>query len=949
MMAANDIENILQFRETFNLQSFIQKHLASDNRDAEYHVLNAHVVGQEGDGSVLVSWDGKESNESPYLVTKVGHYATVQGKPVYQELYKYNERVHIVSATVNSPLTLLAFTIVKGEGGRDGGGDTSYLSLCAEIHPQGRTFTLELNCDFTLSRKLQFLPQGSTTPKSSNNNTAVRQSRHGHHGNSNVAPSSSCLVYSSKLLVVVPGAYITTYTITLQQAHNVSQGGGTTTPRTTGMMIMDFEEDKPPVTPHPLDWYQWDPKQQWLYYARLESKPNLLILSCIAFTSNPYEQVFSLCLNLPYPSDRYKTGPHPSTSSSSVATPPQWPTPQIDLTTPARHLNIQVVHSRKEDHLMCVCMQHCSKESPMTTTQGDNSADYDYVLAVEEMVEYSVYMIHNRHVIHGQVPFSVLPTSNLRIHFMMVGKFLTAYIPGVMLHLLNVHPQVDPCHHLVLEPGLSPPLPVVAGGVGPGVTAPARTYSSSFSSSSSSFVGWREPLLCNAVCAQSSFETTSVLDCLSQIIYECILCPGALLGMFKATESTSLRIDLLHLAIVSLRLQNLALSMVEHVCLSPVTLDTHQIFAEFILAFAYNNTLVSHVQRFITSQLPLTTTWPSFNGGVYRNEGVYAYLKIALIDESFVKRLQVMVQVSQHKLESAEDLLACKIGTDGSEAIQDLLYFNVITTQPRLKRVKISSLVDYHDSHAATGQAASVPKRIGPFRRIIGVVRAATIGKVQKLTPTGLPFLEPDSDLDAQINVANQNLKDVLVSAIGSQLASSSRSIVRDQLDTFYIPELGRESCELLKVVWQSLGLGRDTHPLNNTLYRQATPLEQILFDLLEAYLHAHSELCIPTPSGFHTLYTCLGFMCLEPVVFLQYFAHGGFQITMNFVEKAVQSSDDAHLQEGSGERGETRRRDELLYNVICDLPEPERSKAFASWSNPEVKLMVCATQEDGR
>ena len=903
---------------------------------------NAHVVGQEADGSVLVSWDGKGSNDNPALVTKVGHYTTAQGKAVYQELYKHNERVHIASATINSSLTLLAFTIREEDQG-----EATYLSLCAEIHPQGRTFTLELNCGASHFRKLQFLPLSPgtpSTPKPSNNASTMRQSRHGHHGNSSSAPS--CLCYSSRLLVIVPSAFIVTYTILLQQTSGLSQNG-TMTRSATGTMIMDFQEDRPPITPHPLDWYQWDPKQQWLYYARLESKPNLLVLSCIGFSSEPYEQVLSLCLPLLYPAERYKAGPlspYPTSSSSD----PQACIPQVDLTTPARHLNIQVVHRKKEDHLMCVCVQHCAKEPlspppPPTTMQGDSS-DQDYILAVEEMVDYSVYMIHNGHVIRGQVPFSALPTSNLRVHFTMVGKFLAAYIPGVMLHLLNIHPQVDPCHHLVLEAGASPPLPV-AVGVGPGMTAPSRT--------SSSFVGWSAPVLCNVVSAQGSFDAASVMDCLTQTIYECVLCPGALLGMFKATESTSLRIDLLHLAIVSLRLQNLALSMVEHVCQSPVTLDTHQIFAEFILAFAFNNTLVSHVHRFITNQLPLTTTWPSFNGGVYRNEHgtTYAHLKIAQItqgEESFVKRLQAMAQVAQHKLDSAEDLLACKFAAEGGEAIQDLLYFHVITTQPRLRRIKISSLVDHHADHAprrAAG-AASAPKRLGPIGKIMGAMRAVTIGKVQKPTPTGLPFLEPDSDLDAQTNAATQNLRDVLVAAIGSQLGSSSRSSVGDQLDTFYIPELARESCELLKVVWQSLGLGRDTHPLNNTLYRPATPLECVLFELLEAYFHAHLELCIPAPSGFHTLYTCLGFMCLEPIVFLQCFAHGGFQITMNFVEKAVQSSDDAWLQ---GEREETRRKDELLYNIICELPEPERSRAFGNWKHPEVKLVVCANQEDGR
>ena len=880
-------------------------------------MLNAHIVGQEGDGSVLLSWDCKDGDA---LVTKIGYYSSTQGKPAYQELYRHNEHADVCSATVNSSLSLLAFTTREEEKDI---GEVSYVSLCAEIHPQGRAFTIELNCDRFSFRKLQFLPLG-TVPKAT-----PRQPRHSQQSQHSATP----LCYTSRLLVIIPSAYIATYTFQLQQSVTVNPGSGAVTHM--GTMLLDFNEDKPLVTSTPLDWYQWDPKQQWLYYARLDTSPNLLLLSCVAFTSDPFEQVLSLCLPLPYPSERYKEGRKVELSSSSSSSSwlhhPGYCAPQIDLTTPAQLLNLQVIHRKKEDHLMCVCIQHRTKDPAVL-----NSADHDYVPAEEEVVEYSVFMIHNGHVIHGQVPFSALPTSNLRVHFMMVGKFVAAYVPGVMLHLLNVHPQVDPCHHLVLDAGMSPPLPPPLPSAGAPPTA----------------ASWSIPVLCNVASMQSNFDSTSIVDCLSQTIYECVLCPGALLGMFKSGTSTAIRIDLLHLAIVSLRLHNLALSMVEHVCQSPVTLDTYQIFAEFILAFAYNNTLVSHVQRYITSQLPLTTTWPSYNGGVYRNEygTTYAHLKIAQIEETFAKRLQVMVRVSEHKLESADDLLACKFAADGVEAIQDMLYFNVVTTQPRLKRIKIASLLDQHaevTSGRAAGPAAS--KRPFSIRRLVGAVRNAVSirGRPQRQSnATGLPFLEPDTDLDPMVTAATQDLKNILVKTIGSQLGAASKSVVSDQLDSFYISELERESCELLKLIWQSLGLGRDTNPLNNTLYRQATPLEHILFELLEAYHHAHLELFIPVPSGFHTLYTCLGFMCLEPVVFLQYLAHGTLLATMNFVDKAVQSSDDARLL---GETLLTRRMDQLLYNVICDLPDPERNATLVKWENPEVKLMVTAAQEEGR
>ena len=62
-----------------------------------------------------------------------------------------------------------------------------------------------------------------------------------------------------------------------------------------------------------------------------------------------------------------------------------------------------------------------------------------------------------------------------------------------------------------------------------------------------------------------------------------------------------------------------------------------------------------------------------------------------------------------------------------------------------------------------------------------------------------------------------------------------------------------------------------------------------------------------------------------------------------------MQSSDDARLVEKEEEDGGTARRDELLYNIICELTEPERTRAFARWNHPVVKLMVTAAQEEGR
>lgn len=873
-------EQLLLFKEIFNFKKFVRDQLVpSESSDlAETVLSSARLIGQEKDGGFLFAWD-TESSSSSETVTHVGYYS--QASPAYRTLYKHECQADICAASVNFERTLLAFTT------RDFiSNEFTYDSYVAEIQPQGRIFTLNISgVEF---RKLQFIH-----PEASSHKTRIGK----HH-------------QMSRLLVVIPEVYICMYQFRLQL---VRLGA-----------VMTQQPEQEVITDH-FSWYQWDPASQWLYYARFEttssrlqaslSGRNSLLLHCVSFTHSSHQPLLTVSLPLPYNEKLY------SHSTTYYRSP-------LAFTAPIHEMNLQVLHRR--DGFWCVCLQHCRGISPSSVDPNFEYEDLDTPQGSK--IDYSVYIIHNGYVMYGQMPLPVASNEDMITHFMLIGCFIVAYIPGFMLHILNVGPRTDPCHHLAFS----------------SINTPDFPSSQLEEGERDSSVAYDSPVLSSAVCTTLLGDySTTVMECSSETVYECSLNVASFFELFKDCQKPQLMEDLMHLMVVGFSHYGTAVSMIEHVCQTPMRLVDHRLFAEFVLAAAFAN-VHYECKRYIAKQLPLTIT-PTFRGNVFKNE---SGTKLALLKLSpmpnFIKQLLVQ---SDQKLVSAspDDLLHFSPSNDQPF---ESLCFIAMTSQPEIPRLDIQAILAKAEATAAalsthspspvlprkskTGKTkkkvVSVPD--SPSSRPSSFIDRISTFTRRRITPSNargepqdmLPFLDCDEDIADYLSEETATVRENLVHKISETLHMRSRNLINSAV-TLYIGELEKQSSALLLVIWQALGFNMDNHPLHGSLSRNPTAREHVLFELLEAYNLAHVEIGIPPPMGFHTLFICMGFRCLKPVPFLQYLKSGVFVPTKKFVELLLRESDNVHEQEVF----------HILSNLDCTLAE----WAFRQWHNPAIELVL--------
>lgn len=873
------LDPLLRFEETFVFKKFLEDFVVpcEDPDTADLVRGSAHLLGQCGNGEILFAWD-KKTGEGE-LVTVVGLFS--QQMKAHSTLYQHDSVAYICNASVNTERTLLAFTIKESAYEED---QSMYDSYIAEIHPQGRIFTLDIPTpDF---RSLQFLHISSHSPKSrliGKNTTVI-----------------------CRLLVVIPQVLISLYHFKMQQIQ-------------IGAVLL--EQPKLEILQKNFSWYQWDPHKQWLYYARFEatsSKASMtgkhsLLLNCENFSVPSHPLLFTIALPLPYSEHMYAT-------TSTYYNDP------FAFTLPVREMNLQVLYRR--DGFWCACLQHCAG-------LAINRGTTDGISSEGNKIDYTVYMIHNGHLLYGQVPLVEPSREPIYLHFMLVNCFVVAYIPNVMLHLLNVGPRVDPCHHLTFGSDYA------SFAVEDGLAGTHELGRAEECSSNSSSIVDAAPCLASAVRGSlaSDYDTT-IIDCNTSTIYGCILNIQALFTLFKATSDPVLKEDLLHLMVVGLRHHGMALSMIEHVCQTPLTVCDHKLFAEFIIASSYANVHFD-CKKLFARQLPLTTA-PTYHGKVSKNRdgGNRALLKLTQMP-NFIK--QLLVQSDQQLvMASSEELLNYDPPRD--QAFENLC-FDALLSQPLYGRIDIKKL----PSLAASLQApdpppsASRPPRGAkksasrPGTGAGGILnKIATFGRKSgshtSSSPSGksprdmLSFLNHDKDVVEKVAAEATTIREQLVVLLTKGLPLRSKNIAYNTVSTYY-NELEKQSCSLLLVIWQSLRFSADNHPLNSSLCRSPTTKEQILYELLEAYQLALSDLGLPLPVGFQTLFVSMGYLTQEKGLFLQYLRCGVFTPTKKFVELLLEDCDEEEDAK-------------IIFQVFCNLDYTLSEFAFNNWHDPTIEKL---------
>ena len=892
----NTPEPMLRFTKVFDFSQFVNDHLIPSERSevAEMVRSSARLIGQSRDSGVLFAWDKK--NNAGNTVTSVGWFT--QFSPAYRTLYHHESQTNIVAASVNHERTLLTFTIKDVQ---EPDTEDVYDSFIAEIQPQGRIFTLDIQSpEFRL---LQFIQPDASTPK----NRMGRSQQMSH------------------LLIIVPGVLICIYHIKMQVV------------RLGAIMVSQPEQE---TIQKRFTWYQWDPRNQWLYYARFESGlnraqasalsgRNSLVLHCKSFSYSSHQHLFTLSLPLPSVERNLDHGTRTYFHSP------------FSFTMPSSDLNLQVLH--RSDGFWCVCLQHSTGVSSSFDVEVPNQDS-----SHGGKIDYSVYIIHNGYVLYGQVPLTAPTNEGMRIHFMLLGCFVAAYIPGFMLHLLNVGPRVDPCHHLTFGPELATLLPSVSSREKE-LSTLSGTPSGSEQSPPSSLPTTQpsvQPVLTSALSTTLQGET--FLECNSSIIYECSPYVQGFFNLFKRCSDPVLMEDLLHLMVVGFRHHGLALSMIEHICQTPMRMFDHRFFAEFIIASSFANVYFD-CKKYFAKQLPLTTS-PTFHGKVYKNqEGV----KLALLKLSPISNLikQLLVQ-SDQKLVAATPEELLNYSPPADQPFEVLCHNAVISQPSTLPRVDIQTAVSVSSDEANAevssssltqsrgkpskssrrGMTPSSPHHGGGHgaSSFLGKLTTLTRRSQAKAAPTRLAqdphdmltFLVYEEQQCAELAEEAVNIRDKLVRAIAHGMSLRARNEAHNTVASFY-SELEKHSCTLLLVIWQSLGFNADNHPLNGILCRSPTIKEQILYELLEAYNLCHLEIGIPLPNGFNTFYAGIGFLSLDKVLFLQYMRNNVFVPTKRFVDLLLDSCDEDDAP--------------IVFQIFCNLEYRLAEYALSSWCDPTV------------
>lgn len=864
-------ESLMEFKEVFNFDSFVQEQLVpaeSEGAGPDVVRSSAHLIGQERDGGLLFAWDSR-SSRSENIVTHVGWYS--QASPAYRTLYRHNARANICSASVNFERSLIAFTVrVCGDGS-----DLLYDSVVAEIQPAGRQFDLDLRS--SEYRKAQFVWPESATPR----NRLGRNQQ------------------ISRLVVIVPDAFAAQYSFKMQNLQ-------------TGAVVA--EEPRKEIVAHHFSWYQWDPHTQWLYHGKFErsatpvqasmSGRNSLTLTCTSFVPPSPLVLFVVALPLPYKQQVY----------SSVRT--YYPSP-FHFTVPVREMNLQVLHRR--EGFWCACLQHCTGTA---VTSDTNVEGEELDTPTGSKVDYSVYIIHNGYVMYGQVPLAVPAKEEHYIHFMLLSHFLVAYVSGFMLQLLNIGPQTDPCHHLAFGPSDTPLLPT-RGSEG---VAPILSMAVS------------KPFL--------SDYHAALVEAASGVIYECSLNTKGFLQLFKGSQRAELKEDLMHLMIVCFHDHGRTLSMIEHICQTPTELVDHRLFAEFIVASSFASVQFD-CNRFVAKQLPLTIS-PSFRGRVVKkvDGSRLAWLKLTPMP-NFIKQLQV--QSDQSLVAPTPDLLFSY--TPREEQPCENLCYLVLTCQPDIPRVDMSThpaqttpiSSTYHrrprrdlqgsrreQGREGASKAGRLFDTLTDFTRRTLITRSLSAHTSHNFSEK-LSFLQCDSDLADLLTEQESGIRDYLLHTIAKDLSPKAKSVVHVAVAS-YMDEIQRHSCMLLHLIWTSLGLEGDIHPLSLPLNRLASPTELVAFELLEAYHTAHLELGIPPPYGFHTLFTSLGYICLPPILFLQYLRNGVLVPTQHFVRKLLEEAESVD--------------ESILFHVVSFLQPGQAEAVLKDWDNCTVKHLQASRGE---
>ncbi|CAG5116748.1 unnamed protein product [Candidula unifasciata] len=614
-------------------------------------------------------------------------------------------------------------------------------------------------------------------------------------------------------------------------------------------------------------WCQWDTTQQRLHYienvrSEVNGEPQITQkLSTIQFRSmGKYENMIDIPINFPFPYIRTADKPHYG---------------DIPLYPGIPELTVNVAVLTQPSGAFCLCYHKQINHSKEKATHQSLSSSQD--------VEYYISMIHHAKTLYGCV--SNIPKDvaiQKRLVFSWLGSYLVVMLPGYFLHLLNVSPSFEPCHHILLHAQKSYDKSVSVISFG---SSDADLSQTNFSSH---FV---IPVFSDHCVAMKTLLPSQHLydyrsGCLMKLVLNTDLMIESFRNAYWETQLAILHYLLLH------NKDPLAVKMLFDVVTEDLSnSEVNSMFSEYLIASTFAE-MKKQVDREVLNLLSFTFT-QTLRGQVEKNHTGH---RLAHISYNSLE----IINLSKKWLKESK-----------SRAVED--FWGVLFRRLRLQQQKVPPRFS-HDSVMTHFLMEPILSSCGGRSKL-----DLSLGPAPVFLQTQI---QNSKIFKRRLSILT---KDMLTKHLTSYLSKESQSKAKN-VASEYLHCQAKISRQLCHLIWSLRGhhLSYQDKFLPN-LETPGTDKEYELFQLYERFYLTVGDLGFPLPPGFISFFTSLGFKCLELHLFFQYVDRYILTLTPDFILQLLEDLHDEADEEVPF----------IKFQVISRLPKPIAEECFERWNHP--------------
>ncbi|XP_056000277.1 protein pigeon-like isoform X3 [Ostrea edulis] len=906
MIELRKVCNLVANAANFVSQRRWEKRLPAIANDTE----QPRILNQEKNGLVLFTWDDVTQASKGAICTHLGLYDPIN--KTHEVIWIYNQRVRMVSCSMNKGRSLIAFTIINKDDSLTAKmpGKDIYSVFLAEIQAKS-TRVFSLNIERQQFIKVQFLYDSQASDR------------------------------ESHLLLMLHRESVGLYHIRLGRVGE------------KGVVMLDQPKTEQLIKR--FFWCQWDSLYQRLYYLQYmkrgegEKAKISPSISCIQFYQNAqHDNILDIPIQFPFPHIK---------STSKV----QYSNDHLDSGIPDSYLNMVVL--TLANGTFCICYQKmetpytADRRSPVKRAKkspGPNPSPlsaHSLSDTDEETtdINYYICMVHHAKTLHGCV--TGLPHSRkYRLNFSWHGDYLMVMLPGHFVHLLNVGIEFEPCQHILLhERSIQGSLDSIhRDGEDIRQTGSGDSHGNSSSAIVDVSVLSTAAEKLNNISNSSLQELqrdsptgSSFYDNSSGAVWRVHVNMETLIQLFVHCYMSTTRAALLHYVLTRTRDFFLIKRLFEMLSNDIPSCEVPALMAEFLIATTYSS-MRRQFDREILKLVPFTAS-DTFRG---QFEKSYEGERIARV--SYMPLACVSIASKSAKDRSQK---RGSVGDDLWDILRHHLRWMQLEELVRFSHKSVKTLCEARTKSMEKGGSQGTKTEDQYFCSSLHGHKTRSSRSVSP-APGTLTFnnnnkrVRPDTVLGTAppflqgINIAElseiavDTTKELFTNHLNKYLRKEARSKGQSVAKEYIACQIqqSRQLCHLLWNLRGPLLPYTDLDFLPN-LTDPSTDDEYELFQLFERYYQTCTEFSFPLPQGFISYFTALGYRNLNSSLFLQYVDHGVLQLTGEFMAQVL-----ADIRN-------TKEEVKMKQQIISRLPQSLAEECYREWNHPLCQIYFAHKQ----